>query len=519
VSERAPVGAMREWPHNVQAEQALLGAIMLDNALYRRVGGLRAEHFYAPVHARIFGAMQREIEAGRLADHVLLRREFAQDEALRDLHGAHYLEQMARASETCTADAAEHYGRQVVDLAIRRALIAVAEAAAKQAYDATCNDVHGAGQLALLRQNIEQIERDTPSDGALIMFRDCQLDREAFYLIDDLLPRCNMVMTYGPSDCGKTYLWASISIGLGSGRWFHHTTEAGAVLYVAFERPQDVEDRLAALRDELGLDHHLPLALLPDLAGKRLDDQAAAIISRRAKELADRTGLPVRAIVMDTVSAALGGAREDDDGYGRLRILGERIHAETGATVNWIHHEGKTEGRGPRGALQLADACTVWWRIEERESGERVVHVEKANRGPRHKPLFSFRLVPFSAGQDDRGHDIQLCTVEMTELDGALSSPARKRFGQQDESKATPLGSRQKLLKRELEKLAAKHPNGVDRSALKSAFILEFDADRARAGQPRLSPEDNTAAFRKALASFRARKLIKEDRDLIWLVE
>ena len=84
----------------------------------------------------------------------------------------------------------------------------------------------------------------------------------------------------------------------------------------------------------------------------------------------------------------------------------------------WIHHEGKGDPMGPRGHLVLPDACTVWWHVEEHEDGSRIVHVAKANRGPDHVPLFAFKLVPFDAGTDRRGKTIQLCEVQLSDLDG-----------------------------------------------------------------------------------------------------
>jgi hypothetical protein len=322
------------------------------------------------------------------------------------------------------------------------------------------------------------------------MLEDCQLDTEVFWAIEDILPRCNMMMVYARGGSGKTYLGSSIALGIGAGRWFDHEAERGAVLICAFERPEDTEDRIAALRDRLAL-RDLPVALLK-LGGKRLDDQAADLIVTRAKELADRTSMPVRVIEIDTVSAALGGLKEDDDGLGRLRMIGERIHAETGALVVWIHHEGKGDHMGPRGHLTLADGCMVWWHVEEREDGSRVVHVAKANRGPSHVPLFAFKLLPFEAGRDRRNKPIQLCELQRVDLEAALASPARRRFGQAPADPDAKLGSRQKLLLRLLEKLNAKHPAGVERTMLRSHFILELNTERERKGLPALpaAPSD-----------------------------
>ncbi|HEX8374849.1 MAG TPA: DnaB-like helicase N-terminal domain-containing protein, partial [Geminicoccaceae bacterium] len=50
-----PTPAFRIQPHNIEAEQAVLGAILVNNEAFHRVGEfLKAEHFYEPVHGRIF---------------------------------------------------------------------------------------------------------------------------------------------------------------------------------------------------------------------------------------------------------------------------------------------------------------------------------------------------------------------------------------------------------------------------------------------------------------------------------
>ena len=56
-------------PHNIEAEQALLGALLFDNEVYNRVGDwLEATHFYDPVHARIYETATHLIGRGQLAD-------------------------------------------------------------------------------------------------------------------------------------------------------------------------------------------------------------------------------------------------------------------------------------------------------------------------------------------------------------------------------------------------------------------------------------------------------------------
>jgi len=68
-------------PHSTEAEQALLGALLYDNEIYHRISGLvAASHFYNPVHARIFDSISVLIEHGKLADAIVLKNRFSQDE-------------------------------------------------------------------------------------------------------------------------------------------------------------------------------------------------------------------------------------------------------------------------------------------------------------------------------------------------------------------------------------------------------------------------------------------------------
>ena len=68
----------RTMPHNLQAEQNLLGAILLDNSVFERIDDqLLANHFYDPLHGQIFSTIQRLIERGQLANPVTLKSFFA----------------------------------------------------------------------------------------------------------------------------------------------------------------------------------------------------------------------------------------------------------------------------------------------------------------------------------------------------------------------------------------------------------------------------------------------------------
>jgi replicative DNA helicase len=112
-------------PTNIEIEQHLLGAILVNNTAYRQVGGLKQEHFSNAGHGRLFAAMGALIGRGEVADPITLKNAFEHDEALKDVVGAGYLGHLA--TRAVTVSNAPHYARQIVDLARRRQLIAFAQ--------------------------------------------------------------------------------------------------------------------------------------------------------------------------------------------------------------------------------------------------------------------------------------------------------------------------------------------------------------------------------------------------------
>jgi len=111
-------------PHNIEAEQQLLGAILTNNEIYDRVAALvKPDHFFDPVHQRIFEICAARIQKNALASPVTLKAFLADDEGLRSLGGPAYLARLAGAA--ISAFAARDYAQMIYDLAVRRELIAL----------------------------------------------------------------------------------------------------------------------------------------------------------------------------------------------------------------------------------------------------------------------------------------------------------------------------------------------------------------------------------------------------------
>jgi replicative DNA helicase len=115
---------MAHAPANVEAEQALLGALLYDNAAFERIGDyLQARHFFEPFHQRLFAAIESNIRKGQLAEPILLAEQFARDVGFEELGGVRYLADLV--DRAPPAANAPDYARAVYDLALRRDLIRI----------------------------------------------------------------------------------------------------------------------------------------------------------------------------------------------------------------------------------------------------------------------------------------------------------------------------------------------------------------------------------------------------------
>src|SRR5919199_4900340 len=161
LSQRVP-------PSNLQAEQALLGALLANNKAYERVSEyLAPEHFADPVHRRIFRAIQRRVEAGQLADVVTLRPEFEHSGDLEEVGGPAYLAQLLSAMVGIIN--AGEYGRLIYDCWLRRQLVDVGEEVVNRAFGAEA-ELDGKQQLEAAEQRLFDLAKDGGAEGGFVTF-------------------------------------------------------------------------------------------------------------------------------------------------------------------------------------------------------------------------------------------------------------------------------------------------------------------------------------------------------------
>jgi replicative DNA helicase len=171
----APDAPIQALPHNIQAEAALLGALMLDNRIVEDVQvKLRAEHFHEPAHGRIYEAILRLIDRNMIANPVTLKPMIEADEALKERGGAAYLAQLTGSGASLIG--ARDFATQVYDLALLRALIGVGREMVEKAVD-TSESVDPKSQIEAAEVALYKVAEEGGEQGSVKSF--LQAAREA----------------------------------------------------------------------------------------------------------------------------------------------------------------------------------------------------------------------------------------------------------------------------------------------------------------------------------------------------
>ncbi|WP_028033437.1 replicative DNA helicase [Chelativorans sp. J32] len=160
----------REPPNNIEAEQALLGAILVNNdAFYRVSDFLKPNHFYEPLHRRIYEVAAEFIRMGKIASPITIKTFLPAEEKVGELTVAQYLARLA--AEAVTIINAADYGRAIYDLAVRRALITVGEDMVNIAYDAPV-DMAPQSQIEDAERRLFELAETGRYDGGFESFGD-----------------------------------------------------------------------------------------------------------------------------------------------------------------------------------------------------------------------------------------------------------------------------------------------------------------------------------------------------------
>jgi len=157
-------------PQNVEAEAALLGALMIDNRIVEDVQlKLQPHHFYEPLHGRIYEAILRMTDANRIANPVTLRPLFDSDESIKEVGGPAYLAQLTGSGAAVIG--ARDFAQQIYDLALLRALVGVGRDLVEGALD-TSEDVAPLAQIERAETELYKVAEEGGAEGRAKSFSD-----------------------------------------------------------------------------------------------------------------------------------------------------------------------------------------------------------------------------------------------------------------------------------------------------------------------------------------------------------
>jgi hypothetical protein len=230
-----------------------------------------------------------------------------------------------------------------------------------------------------------------------------------------LLSNC-LALVFGAPKAGKTFWTLDLAMHVATGRrWRDREVDRGAVLYLALEGTAGIRNRVAAW-----LKHHdagaedAALAIVPvSLDLLHGDGDIRAVIAATG-DIRERFGLPVKLIVLDTVSRALAGGDENGPDMGLLVRGLDRIRDETRAAVLAIHHPRK-DGNGERGHGALRGALDVRIEVTRNDdtgtSSAKVIEARELEPGG----VFPFQLESVELGTNKRGKPITSCVPVPTD--------------------------------------------------------------------------------------------------------
>ena len=174
IAESASETATQVLPQNVEAEAALLGALMIDNRLVEDVQlKLKPHHFFESLHGRIYEAILKLTDSNRVANPVTLRPLFEGDESIKEVGGPAYLAQLTGSGAAVIG--ARDFAGQVYDLALLRALIGVGRDLVEGALD-TSEDVAPLAQIERAESALYSVAEEGGAEGRAKSFSDATRD-------------------------------------------------------------------------------------------------------------------------------------------------------------------------------------------------------------------------------------------------------------------------------------------------------------------------------------------------------
>jgi len=341
--------------------------------------------------------------------------------------------------------------------------------------------------------------------------------------VQGLLMTGSGIVVYGPSNCGKTFWATDLALHIAAGiNWNGRRVTQGGVLYCVLEGGVGFRNRVAAWKEEHGVgDDNLPFAVVPSQLNLLQPEADTAPLIAAIRLASEQMGQPVVLVIIDTLARAMAGGNENaPDDMGRLVMNMDRIRAETGAAVMFVHHTGKDQSRGARGHSSLQAAIDTEIEVFHEADGDlRIARVVK-QREFRRGDVFRFKLCIVELGHNRHGELVSSCVVEAADEQSDGTDLASR--GLVGHSKLA-LDILKRLLEAEGQEGHPGVPHGIS-SVPESLWRRQFynGVTPATKGQTKRKSAEGDAkrrAFHRAASALITRKIVRVGSGQVWLCE
>ena len=251
-------------------------------------------------------------------------------------------------------------------------------------------------------------------DGKFSVFSAAELTRRkpVEWLIKGVIPKAELVMIYGASGSGKSFVLIDMLAAMARGvDWRGRKTQMVRVILIAAEGSGGVGKRFEAYcrhHDINPDDLHIGVITLPP--NFMLKDD----ISELVKAVAAVGGADF--IAIDTLAQVTPGANENaGEDMGLVLANSRALGLATEATIGMIHHAGKDATRGSRGWSGIRAAVDAEIEVLKHENGQREIRTTKMKDGD-DGLSWGFKLEVVDVGLDDDGEAITSCVAIEAEL-------------------------------------------------------------------------------------------------------
>lgn len=388
-------------PYSAEAEQAVLGSVLIDPAAFLGVQGMLDEDdFYRPDHRLIYGAIVSLARDRKPHDVLCVVDELRRQGKEAEAGGFAYVGQIAR--ETATSQNVVHYAAIVRERAIARRAIQFAS-------ELSANCLNRERPLVDLLsdagRHFGRLEASCP-ENATARKRLCAIEVHELmakkyppreYLLEPIIPTQGLTMVYGPRGLGKTQVSVGIAVAVASGGTFlkWKSPKPAGVLLVDGEMP--IVAMQARLADAIRSSDEDPAAELNLCSPDINPDVGMPDLStvEGQKSVDDLVTSETRLIIVDNLSCLLRtGVENDAESWLPLQSWALR-HRAAGRSLLFIHHAGK--GGAQRGTSRREDVLDAVVALRKpsdylpSEGARFEVHLEKG------RAVFGKAADPFEA--------------------------------------------------------------------------------------------------------------------------